>query len=312
MGILNFNEIPAPNISNGKQDTFELFAREFFKILGFKIIIDPDRGQDGGKDLIIEEKRTGVFGDSKIKWLVSCKHKAHSGNSVLTSDEEDIIDRVIAHDCTGFIGFYSTIVSSPLNRKFSNLESNKNIEIQVFDNEKIESILLSKESGKNLIQCFFPKSYSSIDNKTPSNLFSEYVPLKCSCCGKDLLESNSLNHYSGIVVFVEDISAFPKTKYIDMYFACKGHCDEKLDSHYSSLGYSTTWEDISDLIIPYKYLKWNISILNRIYEGDDEYTEESFSKLKDFIMLISQIVLKGQSEEDIHRIITLNSIPDFL
>lgn len=75
MAIIDFKEIPQANIANGEQDCFELFAREFFDALGFSVIEDPDRGQDGGRDLIISEKRTGIIGDSEVRWLVSCKHK---------------------------------------------------------------------------------------------------------------------------------------------------------------------------------------------------------------------------------------------
>ncbi|WP_270215442.1 hypothetical protein [Clostridium butyricum] len=262
----------------------------------------------------IEEKRKGILNDTCIKWLVSCKHKAHSGKSVLDSDENDVYDRVIAHNCSGFIGFYSTIVSSPLNRKFLGIKNSKNIEIKVFDNEKIESLLLVNKDGKRLIKRFFPQSYNLINEKTPSNLFSKYVPLKCSCCGKDLLAKNNLNDYNGVIVFLEDTSHtnINKSKYIDVYFACKGICDDKLQSYYYSQGYSNGWEDISDLIIPYKYLQWIIGILNGLYSNEVEYTEQAFSKLKDFIISISQIVLKNQSQEDIHRIITLNSIPDWI
>lgn len=312
MALLNFKEIPEANIPNGLQDSFELFAREFFKTLGFRIVEDPDRGQDGGRDLIIEEKRRGILNDTSIKWLVSCKHKAHSGSSVLTSDEKDIYDRVITHDCNGFIGFYSTIVSSPLNRKLESIKNTKDIEIQIFDNEKIESILLLKETNKQLIQRFFPKSYISINSKTPSNLFSKYIPLKCSCCGKDLLNIENFNNAN--IVFIEDTAneELGKSKYVDIYFACKGTCDEKLQSHYYSLGYSNGWEDISDLIIPYKYLQWIIGILNGIYSNEVEYSEKAFDKLKDFIIAISQIVLKNQSEEDIRRITILNSLPNYI
>lgn len=134
MGLLDFKEISRANLSDGKQDTFELFAREFFHSLGFQIVMDPDRGQGGGKDLIILEKRSGILNNSEIRWLVSCKDKAHSGNSVNASDEEDIADRVAVHKCNGFIGFYSTLISSPLNRKLESLK--ERFEIQVFDNEK--------------------------------------------------------------------------------------------------------------------------------------------------------------------------------
>lgn len=44
-GSIDFKEIPQENIANGYQDTFELFPREFFEGLGFKIDINLDRGQ---------------------------------------------------------------------------------------------------------------------------------------------------------------------------------------------------------------------------------------------------------------------------
>lgn len=117
MAILDFKEIPEANKATGIQDTFELFARDFFDYLPYKSIGEPDRGADAGKDILVEETRTGVGGETKIKWLISCKHKAHSGKSVTPSDEGDIRDRVEANDCQGFIGFYSTLPSSGLNRK---------------------------------------------------------------------------------------------------------------------------------------------------------------------------------------------------
>ena len=73
MTVLNFKEIPEAHIASGLQDTFELFARDFLDFMGYRIITDPDRGADGGKDLIVEESRTGVGGETKIKWLVSCQ-----------------------------------------------------------------------------------------------------------------------------------------------------------------------------------------------------------------------------------------------
>lgn len=46
MAILDFREIPEVHISNGEQDSFELFARDFFQSIGFKIVVEPDRGRD--------------------------------------------------------------------------------------------------------------------------------------------------------------------------------------------------------------------------------------------------------------------------
>lgn len=76
--------------------------------------------------------------------------------------------------------------------------------------------------------------------------------------------------------------------------------------------YITQWEDISDVVIPVKYLKWNIAILNRIRNGRDVYSDDAFENLKEFIIATSQIVLKNQSQEDIKRVLDLETIPDWI
>ncbi|MEG7414448.1 hypothetical protein V6E00_06255 [Serratia marcescens] len=52
MPVLDFKEIPEAHKATGLQDTFELFSRDFLGFLGYKIISDPDRGADGGADII--------------------------------------------------------------------------------------------------------------------------------------------------------------------------------------------------------------------------------------------------------------------
>jgi hypothetical protein len=122
---LDFKEVPEAHVLDGKQDTFELLARDFFASLGFEIDDGPDRGQDGGRDLLITERREGLLGTTNKRWLVSCKHKAHSANSVTATDETDIADRVKAHRADGFIGFYSAVISTPLSRKLDKLSHKK-------------------------------------------------------------------------------------------------------------------------------------------------------------------------------------------
>jgi hypothetical protein len=162
MPTIDFTEIPRANISSGEQDSFELFARDVLESLGYKVISGPDRGSDGGKDILVLETRTGVGGETHIPWLVSCKHTAHSGNSVGVSDEQDIIDRVNAHQCAGFIGFYSTLPSSSLTRKLEGLKtSDSSFEFQVFDKERIERFLLYSGIGQHIAERFFPVSYQA-------------------------------------------------------------------------------------------------------------------------------------------------------
>ncbi|PFQ61214.1 hypothetical protein COK21_27830 [Bacillus cereus] len=163
MTILNFKEISKANIGGEGQDKFELFARDFFKFLGYVIVDEPDRGQDGGKDILIEEKREGIMGrTSTIRWLVSCKHFIHSKNSksVGKDDEIDISDRVKGQKCNGFIGFYSTLPSSGLTKKLANLKEAENIDYDTYDYAKIEYFLLENERGKEIASRYFPKSYN--------------------------------------------------------------------------------------------------------------------------------------------------------
>jgi hypothetical protein len=143
--LIDFKEIPKANTGNGDQDTFELFARDFLKIIGYTVIEEPARGADGGKDLIVLEKRVGVGGESYVRWLVSCKHFAHNhkgkiGKSVTPNDEQNISDRVKSKNCDGFIGFYSTIPSEGLMNILKGLSPK--IGHQVFDWNKIESLIV--------------------------------------------------------------------------------------------------------------------------------------------------------------------------
>lgn len=172
--MINFKEISQANLPNGNQDDFELFARDFFETYGYRVIDFPARGSDGGKDLIIKEVRKGVSGiDTEVNWLVSCKHFAHSGKSVSSKVELNINDRVKAHNCQGFIGFYSTLPSEGL---ASNL---KNIQAQIYDRKKIESIILSNANFKNIFRRYFPISYKKWElinmSYNPSKLFEYYL-----------------------------------------------------------------------------------------------------------------------------------------
>lgn len=162
MSIIDFTEIAKGNEATGNQDKFELFARDFLELVGYEIVSDPDRGADGGKDLIVSEKRRGIGGESQINWLVSCKHKAHSGRSVTPSIETNIRDRVESNNCTGFIGFYSTISSSGLSNNLTGLKNK--IETQQYDSEKIEKKLLSTKLGVELAERFFPLSIEKWKN----------------------------------------------------------------------------------------------------------------------------------------------------
>lgn len=174
MSVLNFKEIPQANLATGEQDEFELFARDFFAYLGYKILSEPDRGQDGGKDILIQESRIGIGGETKLLWLVSCKHFAHSnlgkGKAVGVDDEINVSDRIKSNRCDGFIGFYSTIASSGLTQKLKGLSEDDRKEFQVFHRGNIEEILFKAPEGLQIARRYFPKSMQLWDK---SNNFAE-------------------------------------------------------------------------------------------------------------------------------------------
>jgi hypothetical protein len=310
MPLLDFKEISQANNSNGEQDSFELFARDFLEMLGFEIISEPDRGPDGGKDMIVKEK-TNIT-SSGIRWLVSCKHYAHSGKAVGISDENNIIDRLRQHNADGFMGIYSTLASSALNNRLDEFVHNLDIKFyKLFDKEKIESHLLINRNNNNfeIVKRYFPESYSAWVNinRIPSNFLGKYKPLECKYCGEDLLLTPNINKYEGIIIFFEKLESgnlSNRPRQIEMvYWVHKGDCDKKMLNAYRSCGWLyDSWEDISDIIIPGKYMCWIMAILNNIHSGQDVYTDDAYKQLKEFIITVSQLTLRNQTGEELNRL----------
>lgn len=310
MPALDFTEISAAHVPDGSQDSFEFLARDFFEAMGFEVESGPDRGQDDGRDLLLLERREGPLGTTERRWLVSCKHKAHSGQSVRVSDEEDIRDRVRSHGAEGFIGFYSTVMSSSLARKLERLKSEE-LEVKVFDPEAIEAALLSKLEGMAVAKRYFRVSYNVWESygSGPANFLAEYEPLTCVACGRDLLAEDVSSKHEAVVVWVnKDTEDFSVTHYVDFYWACKGKCDRKLKNGYSD-DYSTKWEEMTDILIPTNYVKWHIAIMNAIYDGKAVYNRSSFERIKEFTILIAQLVVRNQSEAQDKRLARLSELP---
>lgn len=225
MPILDFKEMPESHVANGLQDTFEMFARDFLKFIGYRIISDPDRGADGGKDIVVEERRVGVGGETTVKWLVSCKHKATSGKSVSAAEDANIRDRVEANDCDGFIGFYSTLASSGLGTMLSGLS----IENQVFDKEKIEGQLLHSAKGLRIAERYFPASILSwkTENPLPAKIFAEKPTLLCKICQRELLDQDD----KGIVTLWQKMKGGDYSrpdKFEHVFWTCRGRCNDVL------------------------------------------------------------------------------------
>lgn len=312
MAILDFKEIPEAHKATGLQDTFELFARDFLAFMGYKILTDPDRGADGGVDLIVEERRTGIGGETFIKWFVSCKHKAFSGNSVSPTDDANIRDRVEANECQGFIGFYSTLASTGL---AANLEGMKNkFEYQVFDKEKIEGNLLHSAKGIEIAERYFPVSLSEwrTENPQPAAIFVSKPSLKCKACDKELLEQDDNGVITLWQIIRKDFEKDPQ-HFVHVFWTCRGHCDGALTRHIrsNSTNLIDDWEDISDVMMPTIFIKWVMSIMNEQRSGVI-YSDEAFANLKEFLLQIFPYVSRHLTSKEKERIQSLGMIPSYL
>lgn len=291
--MLDFKEILRP-------EDWELFARDFLQHLGFFIESSPDRGPDGGKDLLITETLEGKVGQYQFRWLVSCKHNAVSNISVSETEEYNILERVAGFNADGFIGFYSTVASSGLNNRLKQLkEASRLKDFRIFEHKLIENYLISI-GFSTLLMRYFPIGYKTI--KPLHVIFDKYYPLECEVCCKDLLESMFVDKMNGVIGFVGRPTSGNQIFVDDIYIACKGICDKVKETQFRTIGLtSNTWQDLMDLTNSALFIKYIMATLNNIESGTYKYTKEAFTKEKQILLKMSQKVLIQMNEEDKKR-----------
>lgn len=290
-------------------DTWELFSRDFLSELGFYIESPPNRGADGGKDMLVTETIKGRLHNSEFRWLVSCKHFAHSNKAVNENDhEKNILERMKSFKADGFVGFYSTLPSSGLINRLDALKNGKDIkDFCIFDGKRIENLLITVGYSHLLLR-YFPESYKQV--KPLELVFDSYEPLLCKECGKDLLKEMFKNKYQANIVYAYHFNPDTVTpkKYEEVYCCCKS-CDRKAQASFLNKGMLTPWEDLSDLIIPLNFIRFIFATMNRIRDGDDLYTDKAYAQEKAIIGALSQKVLRPTTTQERERVKDLMSLP---
>ena len=311
MPVLNFKEIPEAHIATGEQDRFELFAAEFLVMKGYEIVEGPGRGSDLGKDLVILERRKGIGRETLVRWLVSCKHKAHSGRSVGLEDETNLVERVEGHECQGVIAFYSTLPSASLVSRLNQLTAK--FEHQAFDHERIERDLLASPAGLVLAERFFPESLQSWLRENPqrAQVFGDNEPIPCVNCGRDLL-----NPLQGVYTVWRSIEETEGTgsDFVDMYCACKGNCDRSAKASIQATHgrrICDAWDDISELAIPVIFIQKIMAYMNGTQRGD-KWSDVAFTKFKKLLLAIYPYVVRNTTTAERERLKDLQRIPAFL
>ena len=97
------------------------------------------KGPDQGRDIIISERATGYLNTFERRWLVQCKHFAHSGKSVGRNDVGSVVD-----DCRqvnyGYFLVCSTQPSASLVTKLDEIRDRpeNGLAIKIWDGVDIE------------------------------------------------------------------------------------------------------------------------------------------------------------------------------
>ncbi len=301
--LIDFTEIKEDG------ELWELFSRDFLQEIGFYIENQPNRGADGGKDLLITEELSGTLNKYRFRWLVSCKNHAQSNKSVSDRDELNILERMKNFQADGFIGFYSTIASTGLNNALDNLKKYGSIkDFRIFDSKLIENYLIRIGFSKLLMR-YFPLSYKKVK---PIHLMGkQFIGLHCLKCGRELLESLNHKPYDAVFALVDklpniEVSNDNKDNYkvevIDAYWACKGDCDRVIRFYYRDEHKGATeWFDISELIIPAIFVSKTFLIIDQVKTGRKVFSEKAYEKVKYFFKAMSQKVFREMTEDEIKR-----------
>jgi hypothetical protein len=297
MPAIDFTEIPQANAAGGQQDTFELFARDFLEDYGFLIEQTPGRGSDGGRDLLVIERRSGVAAETLFRWLVSCKHYAHSGKAVGVDDELNIGDRVTAAKADGFLGFYSTLPSAGLITRLNEL--NAQFAHTIFDRSKIEAEILKTSHASVLLKRFFPKSHAKWIGESLSKpeLLIKHRTLACKHCGKDLLDPTLTKMAMVAWWQATEADASGKKSVKNFYWCCKGACDYALKAQFKNSSHIDLWEELHSFTIPTLYIRSITSFISYINDGH-VLDEAAINNLMEFVTVTFHSVSRGLTDEE--------------
>jgi hypothetical protein len=288
--VLDFREIPIAKGGSADADTFEQFGSELLRLIGYTNVRGPNRGPDGGKDLIAEEIRKGISKDTKVCWLVSCKHFIHSGKAVGVKDESDISDRVNQHGCSGFLGIYTILPSAALEDRLRQ----QSFEYQLLTPEQIEKFLLDTPEGIKLAERYFPESMKNWarENPRPADLFADNIEVCCEYCGRNLLDGPKKGIYVMLSRYQEDRKIIS-----GVHFVCKVECDRRLTPLLRQPSEVDGWDDIDDLKIPTVFLRKIFGVMNSL-RGGDVWADEAFLKFRRFLTGMAIYPMRSLTERE--------------
>lgn len=236
--MLDFKELPKDGVK------FEQLIREIFVKEGYEVHW-TGVGPDNRKDLVIVEKLQGPLSYYKRRWLVSCKHKAHSGKAVSVSDLTDISGDCAQVKAEGFILATSTYPSSSVVNRLDDTASHNALKCLIWDEIEIERRLLHPTTFP-LINTFFPESsknykWSIYNGNSPNVWAANYKSYFLYLSSR---VSNSFPFLAGvedIIEIIEEVKMYkPREGYWweSHYLRPRAiYYDDKYSTHYVYLDY---------------------------------------------------------------------------
>lgn len=169
------------------------------------------RGPDGGRDLLFLEILSGSISNHRIKWLVSCKDRAGSGESVTERDlpASGIRDKLDQHRADGFLLVTTTTVSASAKALIDGLDRSTggSIHTCVWDSSELAAILL-EAGNQDLLKQFLPESYKLVKGLTSIEgallSFTDHLPDSVLSEVIQLVKPYSGSRIKGSVIWPND------------------------------------------------------------------------------------------------------------
>lgn len=202
--MLDFQELPADG-----QD-FELLVREIMFREGFHVEWSG-RGADGGRDIVCTEARQTILGLSSKRWLVQCKHFAHSGKSVGIGDLDDVVTSAAQHKCSGYLLACSTFPSSGVVQRLEAISANQEMRLNTsfWDAVQIERMLATPLMWR-VAQRFFPRTATGFEifaTESPNHWVVNFKGYYFHLSNR--IGSHAQMHLESIEARVAEIQALP-------------------------------------------------------------------------------------------------------
>lgn len=133
-----------------------------------------------------------------------------------------------------------------------------------------------------------------------SNVFSNQSEIKCSVCGKSLMDKPSMS----MINIIENINT---NKIIAVKPCCKGKCDKIIEKT-AKTNEISGWKDLTDFLNPYLYMKHIMAVFNSMYDGEGFENKEAFEDYKDLLLNVYPYIARNISDEEKESAIICNEI----